>query len=276
MKIINATRATLILLTLSLGACGQHADEEHVAEEDTATPAAEEVAVAATSIYADAVAHEARPEADRGRDAGRKPAEVLEFFGITPGMTVLDMFSGGGYYTEILSYAVGENGRVIAQSNEAYLQFVGDEFEERYLGGRLTNAQVLMAENNELELEADSLDAVMLVLSFHDLFYTAPDNGWPAIDVPAFLAELHSGLRTGGIVGIIDHYAADGAPSDTGGTTHRIDPAIVVAAMTDAGFELDGQSDLLRNPEDDYEKVVFDPELRGKTDRFLMRFRKPE
>jgi len=145
-----------------------------------------------------------------------------------PGMTVLDMYSGGGYYAEILSHLVGESGRVIAQSNEAYLQFVGDEFENRYLGGRLSNAQVLMAENNELELVPNSLDAVMLVLSFHDLFYAAPESGWPAIDVPAFLAEL------------------------------------------------DGQSDILRNPEDDYEKVVFDPEVRGKTDRFVMRFRKPE
>jgi len=256
--------ATGIILALTLGGCGQHADEEHTSE------------APATSIYADAVANDARPESDRARDAGRKPADVLEFFSIEPGMTVLDMFSGGGYYTEILSHAVGEHGRVIAQSNEAYLQFVGDEFEQRYLGGRLANVLVLMAENNELELEPESLDAVMLVLSFHDLYYAAPDNGWPAIDVPAFLAELHSGLRAGGIVGIIDHYAADGAPSETGSTTHRIDPAIVVAAMTAAGFELDGQSDLLRNAEDDYEKVVFDPDLRGKTDRFVMRFRKPE
>lgn len=264
--------ATGIILALTLGACGQHADEEHAA-----APVAEEAPEApATSIYADAVANDSRPEADRARDAGRKPAEVLEFLSIEPGMTVLDMFSGGGYYTEILSYTVGEHGRVIAQSNEAYLQFVGDEFEQRYLGGRLANALVLMAENNELELDAESLDAVMLVLSFHDLYYAAPDDGWPAIDVPAFLAELHGGLRAGGIVGVIDHYAADGAPSETGGTTHRIDPAIVVAAMTAAGFELDGQSDLLRNAEDDYEKVVFDPELRGKTDRFVMRFRKPE
>ena len=264
--------ATGIILAVTLGACGQSADEEHAA-----APVAEEAPQApVTSIYADAVANDARPEADRARDAGRKPAEVLEFVGIKPGMTVLDMFSGGGYYTEILSYTVGESGRVIAQSNEAYLQFVGDEFEKRYLGGRLTNAQVLMAENNELELEPESLDAIMLVLSFHDLFYAAPDNGWPAIDVPAFLAELHDGLRAGGIVGIIDHYAADGAPSETGSTTHRIDPAIVVAAMAAAGFELDGQSDLLRNPDDDYEKIVFDPELRGKTDRFVMRFHKPE
>jgi len=257
---------------MTLGACGQAADDEH-----TTAPVVEEAPVApATSIYADALANDARPEADLARDAGRKPAEVLEFFGIAPGMTVLDVFSGGGYYTEILSFVVGENGQVIAHSNEAYLQFVGDEFEKRYLGGRLVNVQVLMAENNELEIEPGSIDVVMLVLSFHDLFYAAPDDGWPAIDVPAFLAELYDGLRAGGIVAVIDHYAADGAPSETGSTIHRIDPAIVVAAMTEAGFELDGQSDLLRNPEDDYEKIVFDPELRGKTDRFVMRYRKPE
>lgn len=263
---------TPILLALTLGGCGQQADEAH-----TATPVAVDEAVApATSIYVDAVANDARPEADRARDAGRKPAEVLEFLGIAPGMTVLDMFSGGGYYTEILSHAIGEDGHVIAHSNEAYLEFVGDEFESRYLGGRLANAQILMAENNELDLESESLDAIMLVLSFHDLFYAAPDRGWPAFDVPAFLAELNDGLRAGGVVGIIDHYAAEGAPSETGGTTHRIDAAIVVDAMTAAGFVLDGQSDILRNPDDDYEKIVFDPELRGKTDRFVMRFRKPE
>lgn len=261
-----------VVIALALGACGKPADEEH-----HALPAAEEApALPATSIYEDAVANPARPEADRARDEGRKPAEVLEFLGIAPGMTVLDMFSGGGYYTEILSYTVGNSGRILAHSNKAYLQFVGEEFENRYLGGRLGNVQVLMAENNELELEPDSLDAIMLVLSFHDLYYAAPEDGWPAIDVPAFLAELHSGLRTGGFVGIIDHYAADGAPSETGSTTHRIDPAIVIATMTEAGFVLDGQSDILRNPDDDYEKTVFDPELRGKTDRFVMRFRKPE
>jgi predicted methyltransferase len=271
------TRTTIFIasgtiLALTLGACGQHADDQQT----TASVVEEASAAPATSIYEDAVANDARPEADRARDAGRKPAEVLEFLGIAPGMTVLDMFSGGGYYTEILSYTVGDSGHVIAQTNEAYLQFVGDEFEERYLGGRLGNAQILMAENNELKLEAESLDAILLVLSFHDLFYAAPEQGWPAVDIAAFLAELYSGLKTGGVVGIIDHYAAEGAPSDTGGTTHRIDAAIVIAMMTEAGFELDARSDMLRNPDDDYEKVVFDPEIRGKTDRFVMRFRKPE
>ncbi len=233
-----------------------------------------QVATAQSSIYADAVANAARPEADRARDAGRKPAEVLEFLGITPGMTALDMFSGGGYYTEILSRVVGPRGRVVAHSNRAYVSYAGDEFRERYLDNRLANAEVLMAENNELTLAPSTFDAAMLVLSFHDLYYVAPDAGWPAIDVEKFLAELHKGLKETGIVGIIDHRAAAGAPSESGNTVHRIDPAIVIEQMSAAGFVLDGESDLLRSSTDDYAKSVFDPEVRGRTDRFVMRFRK--
>jgi len=263
-------KTTTVLLALVLSACGQQADESETAAVE---PVAAEPEM---SVYEAAVANESRPEADRERDAGRKPAQVLEFLGVAPGMTVLDMFSGGGYYTEILSHTVGPEGQVIAHSNEAYLKFVGDEFEKRYLGGRLPNAQVLMAENNELSLEANSLDGVMLVLSFHD-FYLAAADGWPAIEIQPLLAELHSGLRAGGFVGVIDHYAAEGAlPSETGGSTHRIDPAVVIREMTAAGFVLDGQSEILRNPDDDYEKIVFDPDLRGKTDRFVMRFVKAE
>lgn len=258
-----------ILLAFALAACGGPADNSDAAAPDTAAPAE-------VSIYAAAVANAQRPDADRQRDAGRKPAEVLEFLGIEPGMTVLDMFSGGGYYTELLSYTVGDSGRVIAQSNEAYLQFVGDEFDMRYLGGRLANTEVLMAENNELALEPDSLDAIMLVLSFHDLYNADPENGWPAIDIDTLLAEFRSGLKADGIIGIVDHHAAAGSPSETGGTTHRIDPAIVIETMSAAGFVLDGQSDILRNPDDDYDKIVFDAELRGKTDRFVMRFVKAD
>jgi predicted methyltransferase len=133
-----------------------------------------------------------------------------------------------------------------------------------------------MAENNELSLETNSLDAVMLVLSFHDLYHSDEENGWPPIDAPAFLAELRKGLKPGGFVGIIDHYAEAGAPAETGNTVHRIDPAIAIAEMEAAGFILDGQSDLLRNPDDDLTKSVFAPEIRGKTDRFIMRFKNPD
>jgi predicted methyltransferase len=258
-------RKTTLLLALVLSACGQPAT-------DADTVAAEPE----VSIYDAAVANESRPDADRARDAGRKPAEVLAFLGIEPGMTVLDMFSGGGYYAEIISHLVGPEGQVIAQSNEAYLQFVGDEFEKRYLGGRLANAQVLMVENNELRLEAGSLDAVMLALSFHDLYYISPENGWPEIDIQKLLAEFHNGLKPGGIVGIIDHAAAAGSPSATGGTTHRIDPAIVIETLSAAGFTLDAESDILSNPQDAYDKSVFDAGVRGKTDRFILRFIKAE
>ncbi len=263
-----------VLALAFISACGQEASDPATAPESAVTPepATAEVTV---SVYEAAVASDARPESDRARDAGRKPAAVLEFLGIEPGMAVLDMFTGGGYYAEIISNVVGEEGKVVAQSNQAYLGFVGDAFEERF-SGRLANVEVLMAENNELSLEADAFDAVMLVLSFHDLYHSDPENGWPAIDGSKFLAELKNGLKPGGFVAVIDHYAEAGAPSETGTTVHRIDAAIVVADMEAAGFVLDGQSDMLRNPDDDLSKIVFDPEIRGKTDRFIMRFKNPE
>jgi len=256
------TELMSVLVLAFISSCGQAA----------APPAS---ADSNASIYEMAVASEARPDSDRARDTDRKPAAVLAFLGIEPDMTVLDMFTGGGYYAEIISGVVGEQGKVIAQSNQAYLGFVGEAFKERFGSGHLTNVEVLMAENNELSLEADSLDAVMLVLSFHDLYHSDPENGWPKIDGPAFLAELKKGLKPGGIIAVIDHYAETGAPAETGDTLHRIDPAIVLADMEAAGFVLDGQSELLRNPDDDHGKIVFAPEIRGKTDRFVMRFQNP-
>ena len=163
--------ATMLVSAFLIAACGPHANETQEATHAQPATASESVADAlpTVSIYEAAVANASRPEADRGRDAGRKPAEVLEFLGIGNGMTVLDMFSGGGYYAEILASVVGDGGKVIAQSNEAYLQFVGEEFHTRYANDRLPNVDILMAENNEFDVAADSLDAVMLVLSYHDL-----------------------------------------------------------------------------------------------------------
>ncbi len=229
-----------------------------------------------TSIYELAVAHPARSDADRERDAGRKPAEVLEFFGIKPGMTVLDMFSGGGYYAELLSYVVGPDGRVIAHTNSAYAGFVGDETVNRYAGNRLRNVESLLAENNELRLRSEVFDAVMLILSYHDIYYVDESGGWPKIDGPKMLAELLDGLKPGGILGVVDHYAAEGSPRETGGTLHRIDSQIVIRELEAAGFLLVGEADFLRNMEDDHSKAIFNPEIRGRTDRFVLKFRKPE
>ncbi len=262
------TSMPYVILALMLTACGPESPHTVVDEHESHS--------ADGAIYADAVTNPARNDADRERDAGRKPAQVLDFMRIEPGMTILDLFSGGGYYSEILSYVVGENGSVVSHSNEAYLTFVGDEFNARHADGRLPNVEVLMAENNELELSADQFDAILLILAYHDIFYVAPQQGWPKIDGEKLLAELFKGLKPGGIVGIVDHFAEAGAPRETGGTVHRIDPGIVIADMQVAGFTLDAKSDLLRNMNDDYSKIVFDPELRGKTDRFVLRFLKPD
>jgi predicted methyltransferase len=263
------TKFVQLALVLFISACGQPTAETPV---DHAASATVEIDV---SIYADALANPARPEADRERDASRKPAVVLEFFGIAPGMKVLDMYSGGGYYTEILSSVVGAQGRVVAQSSKPYLSYVGEEFEIRHANNRLANVDVLMAENNELSLDADQFDAITMILSYHDIYYEDLSIGWNMTDGPALLAELIKSLKPGGILGIVDHSATAGAPSETGGTIHRIDVALVIAETQAAGFELEARSDILRNPDDDLEKLVFAPEIRGKTDRFVLRFRKP-
>jgi predicted methyltransferase len=191
-------------------------------------------------------------------------------------MAVLDMFSGGGYYTDIISHVVGTDGRVVAHSNAAYLKYVGEEFAARHAKGRMPNVEVLMAENNELQLAKDQFDAITMILAYHDAYFDNPEDGWPEIDRAAMNAELFAALKPGGILGVVDHYAAPGSPAETGGTLHRIDPAIVVADLEAAGFVLDAQSDILRNPEDDHSQGVFTPGIRGNTDRFVLKFRKPE
>jgi predicted methyltransferase len=231
---------------------------------------------AAIADYAGAVASAARTDQDRARDEGRQPAKVLKFFGLQPGMKVLDMFAGGGYYTEIISYVVGPDGSVISHSNETYRNFVGDEATRRYADDRLANVSILMAENNELVLPSEEFDAITLILAYHDIYYAAPNDGWPKIDGPRLLAELYKGLKPGGVLGVVDHIAEAGSPRETGGTLHRIDPAIVVAEMKMAGFRFDGESSDLRNPEEDHLLHMADPAVRGKTDRAVMRFIRPE
>ena len=227
-------------------------------------------------VYSAAVAIPERAPEDRERDRHSLPGAVLEFFDIQPGMRVLDLYSGGGYYSELLSYVVGPEGSVVAHNNSAYAGYVGDEIGRRYANDRLPNVEILMAENNELGLPEAEFDAILMILAYHDVYYSNPKDGWPKIDGPRLLAELYVALKPGGVLGIVDHYAEAGAPRETGGTLHRIDPGIVIADVTRAGFELDRKSDALRNMEDDYSKTVFDPELRGRTDRFILRFRKPE
>ncbi len=262
---------TFALLTLV--GCGETTTPAPAPTDATTTA---DPAVAQVSIYEMAVASPGRTDADRELDVGRKPEQVLEFFGIVPGMAVLDMFSGGGYYTEMLSHIVGPDGSVVAHTNSAYAGFVGDEAINRYADDRLANVDNLLAENNELELPAAEFDAIMLILAYHDIYFVDANNDWPKIDGPTFLAELKKGLKPGGMLAVVDHYAAAGSPRETGGTLHRIDPQIVISELEAEGFVLEAKSEILRNMEDDYSKAMFDPEVRRKTDRFVLKFRLPE
>jgi len=208
-------RQFLMLALLALVGCGETTTPARTQTTNDPSVAADGPRV---SIYEQAVASPGRTDADRERDTGRKPDQVLEFFGIAPGMTVLDMFSGGGYYTEMLSHIVGPDGKVVAHTNTAYAGFVGDESINRFADDRLANVEILLAENNELELPAAEFDAVLLSLAYHDIYYDDPANGWPKIEGAKFRAELKKGLKPGGILAIVDHYAAAGSPRETGGT----------------------------------------------------------
>lgn len=222
-----------------------------------------------------ALASPERLASDRQVDALRKPDQVLAFFDIKPGMVVLDMFSGGGYYTEILSHLVGPSGKVHAHNNTPYLQFVKTALEKRFTPGRLANVERFTAENNELELPAETFDAALLVLSYHDVYHVMEEAGWTKIDGPAMLAEIYQSLKPGAVLGVVDHAAKDGAPAEVGETLHRIDPARAKAEISAAGFVFEAESDALRNPDDDRTKMALDKSIRGKTDRFIFRFRKP-
>jgi len=258
-----------VLVALVITACNAPGSDnsDSIALEPAMTPT--------ENIYAEAVQNMQRSAADVARDAGRKPADVMEFFAIKPGMHVLDLFSGGGYYAELLSYVVGPDGSVTAQSNQAYLGFSGEESAARYGNNRLPNTRVLMAENNELALVENTYDAVTMVLSYHDIYYEDAENNWALINGPKLLAELYKGMKPGAVFGIVDHNAAPSSPTETGGTTHRINIEIVLRQVQAAGFVYEGSSDVLRNPDDDYDKSVFAPEIRGKSDRFVLVFRKP-
>jgi len=269
---MKKTFALLASAALIAG-CNQESSEPASATDPVAEamPAAEPE----VSIYAAAVANDARPEADRASDASRKPETVLEFFGIQPGDVVLEMWAGAGYYTELLAHVVGQDGKVVVHANTPILNFAGEGHSNRHADNRLPNTEILLAENNELALEADSFDAITIILNYHDLYWSSEQYGWDQIDVPQFLAEIYKGVKPGGVLGIVDHQAVSGSPAETGSTLHRIDSAIVIAELQEVGFELDGESNALANPEDDHTKGVFDPEIRGKTDRYVLRFRKP-
>ena len=222
-----------------------------------------------------ALASPERPVVDRDQDERRKARSVLEFSGIESGMTVLDAFSAGGYYTELLARVVGPEGRVIAYNNPPYARFAEKGIAARYAGDRLPNVRQVTSTIEELELAPANFDAVIFVMSYHDLYWRPADGSWPSTDPALLLAKLHAALKPGGVIVVQDHVAAAGGDTaEVVDKLHRIDPAVVKADFLKAGFTLDGESGVLAHPDDAHTTLVFDEAIRGKTDQFLFRFLK--
>ncbi len=210
-----------------------------------------------------------RPLEDRRRDADRRPSEVLSFFGIEPGMKVAELMTGRGYYAEILAAAVGPQGTVYVHNSP----YVLERFAEEAISARLrkdafANAIRLDREVDDPGLPRGELDAVLLILFYHDTY-------WMEADRAAINRAVFEALVPGGVYGVIDHFAEDGSGARDVKSLHRVDAELVKKEIVESGFVLDADSDLLRHPEDDRTTNVFDESIRGKTDRFVFRFRKP-
>jgi predicted methyltransferase len=222
-----------------------------------------------------AVADPARPQADRDRDADRKPAECIAFAGLKPGQRIADLLPGGGYFTRIFSAVVGPKGEVLAVAPPKRPDAPADRPEPaaavRAISGdaHYKNVNVSVEKVAELELPP-KLDMVWTSQNYHDV-HNVKD-----IDVGAFNKAVFESLKPGGIYLVIDHATEKGAGFSVTSTLHRSDPDAVKTEVMAAGFEFVGSSDVIANPADDHKAAVFEQGLRDKTDRYVLKFRKPK
>ena len=266
----------------------------------------------AADIYDAAVQHAGRSADDLKRDESEHPAELLRLTGIKSGMRVADVMAGGGYYSELLSYLVGPSGHVLLLNNTAYDQWSEGGWEKRLAGNRSTaegipgsaNGATTEAQRREsreaptarrgtrgnrlpnvehrtvdlqhLDLPDHSLDALLLIKVYHDFYWidADPKATWPKMDAAVVLDQLTRVLKPGGVVLLEDHSAKAGTGSADAGTLHRIEEAYTVRDFEKRGFKLIGRSDLLRRPQDERTLVSYTSPGLGKTDRFVLVFRK--
>ena len=227
------------------------------------------------AAIAAAVADSGRPEADKQRDADRKPAETLAFAGVKHGEQVAELLPGAGYFTRILSKAVGPKGRVFAvvpprpanapadrPDPVARLKAITDD-------ANYANVTVVQQPLATLSLAAP-VDMVFTAQNYHDL------HNVPGLDIAAFNKSVFDALKPGGLYVVVDHSAEAGSEVRDTSTLHRIDEATVKKEIQAAGFEMAGSTDILANPTDARTTKVFDPSIRGKTDQFILKFRKPK
>lgn len=224
--------------------------------------------------------HQDRPTKDRERDESRQPEKILAFANIAKGDHVLDLFAGGGWYTELFAKAVGKSGKVYAQNDEVIWRFAEKPINERTKNNRLAN--VVRIDNKaivDMNIADGSLDVAFTALNYHDLFFTHTTRDGKTVqlrddivDYKAALAVIKKALKDDGVFIIIDHNAKLGSGYEAANTLHRIDPNIVKFQLAEAGFMLAEEANYLRNPKDDLSKNVFSADIRGNTDRFIYKF----
>ena len=211
-----------------------------------------------------AVADPSRPAADTERDAARKPAETLAFAKVHTGETVLEIAPGGGYFTRLLAKAVGPTGHVYSVTPPQFAKAV------TAIAAEPGYSNVTVVDRSAMA-SVPKVDLVFTAQNYHDLHLPAAN-----LDVPALDKSWYDQLKPGGLLVIVDHVAATGAPvAETANALHRIDPAAVRKEVEAAGFKFDGEANFLRNPADNHTLKVFDPAIRGHTDQFVFRFKKP-
>jgi predicted methyltransferase len=223
-----------------------------------------------------AIADPSRPAAYRALDADRRPAEVLTFGALRPGMHVLDVGTGGGYFTEMLANVVGPNGSVTGWNGPAFAARPNVAAALGRIRARFPATTYYATPTTSMALPRGRFDLVLLHLFYHDFYWESAEFGLARVEPRSVAAELFAATKAGGAVVVVDHVAGGGRdPRAEVDATHRIDPAVVRGDFEAVGFVLDGQSDALRRPEDNHQLRIFNPEIRGKTDRFMLRFRKP-
>ena len=230
---------------------------------------------APTTIKASVAATAGRSEANVKLDESRKPAEVLAFLGLKPGMRVSDPFGGNLYWAEIMAPFVGPKGRVsIWQPQQFYSQKSFDSYQA--YKAKQPNVWLRVSPFEAPDLPSATYDFMLINLDYHDVYWQSDARQIPRMDPDQWLKAIYASMKPGAVVGVIDHVANPGDTRATVEKLHRIDPKTVKADFKRAGFKLEAESNLLRNPADDHSLLVFDPKIRGNTDRFLFKFRKPK
>lgn len=222
-----------------------------------------------------AVAHDDRTSSDLKRDAKDHPADILRLVDIQPGMQIADVLAGDGYYSELAGYLVGPRGKVFMINNAAFDHWSDGTLQTRLNSGRLTNVEHVTLDLNHMNLKPGSLDAIFLIKVYHDLYWVDPEGVWPKIDTSLVLDQLARALKPGGALLIVDHSAKAGSGTSAASALHRIDEAYAIKDLESHGLKLAAKSDLLRRPDDARDQISYKGPMLGKTDRFVLVFRKP-